>query len=89
MTIFPVFLLASMCLWASAMFSRLKELSITGLKGAVWSEKCGNTLREKAFTRSDLYYEGKHFMQESGSVLEQQIIRSTLKFMHLGKNKQR
>lgn len=59
MTIFPVFLLASMCLWASTMSSRLNVLSITGLKEAGWSEKCGNTLCMKAFTRSALYCEGK------------------------------
>lgn len=34
-------------------------LSITGLSGAVWSEKCGNTLCEKAFTSSSLYCEQK------------------------------
>lgn len=56
MIIFPMFLLASMCLWASAMSSRLNVLSITGLKEAGWSEKYGNTLREKSSTRSALYW---------------------------------
>lgn len=58
-TIFPIFLLASMCRWASAMCSRLNILSITGLKEPVWSEKCGSTLCEKAFTRSALYWGGR------------------------------
>ena len=56
MTIFPVFLLASMCLWASAISSRLNVLSITGLKDP---EKCGNTLCENAVTSSALYCKGK------------------------------
>lgn len=59
MTIFPMFLLASMCLWASAMSSRLNVRSITGLRVAGWSEKYGNTLPVKAFTRSALYCERK------------------------------
>lgn len=54
-----MFSLASMHLWASAMFSRLNVLSITGLREAVCSEKCGNTRCEKAFIRSALYCEGK------------------------------
>lgn len=41
------------------MSSRLKVLSITGLKEAGWSEKCGNTLSEKALTKSALYCEEK------------------------------
>lgn len=56
MTILPIFLLASMCLWASLMFSRLNVLSITGFKQP---EKCGKTLCENALTRSALYCEGK------------------------------
>lgn len=41
------------------MSSRLNVLSITGLKEAAWSEKCGNTLCEKAPIRSALYCEEK------------------------------
>lgn len=56
-TIFPMFLLASMCRWASAMSSRLNTESITGIKEPIWLENCGSTRCVKAFTRSALYWE--------------------------------